>query len=267
MPPPPPFPVHPQHKGTRAAPLGGHLLTAGPLVLHPDLPPEDAGHGVELAGVAVGAVVAAADGVVAALAHLLALAHGLPVLHHARGPESALHAHAGAGGAQVCRGERKKRGAGISPLRARHPRARCTARHASISSTPPASPKKPWQSRRAPGLAAAPAPPVPSPRALLSIPPPRSVEVGVGSGHEVFPLHARLLSPILRPSRGQPGSDHPCRFFYGFLSPPQRYWGLPDIRRHCSGVGGAAQAAGAPSAAASTPSLRAAGEVWRRHQG
>lgn len=79
-------------------------LTAGPLVFHFDLPLEDAGHGVELAGVAVGAVVAAAHGVVAALAHLLALAHGLLVLHHARGPKSALHAQARAGCAQVCRG-------------------------------------------------------------------------------------------------------------------------------------------------------------------
>lgn len=96
----PPFACEQPHHEHQA----GCLLTAGPLVLHPDLSLEDAGHGVELAGVAIGAVVAAADGVIAALAHLLAFAHGLPVLHHAGGPKSTLHAQAGAGSTQVCRG-------------------------------------------------------------------------------------------------------------------------------------------------------------------
>ena len=78
-------------------------------MFHFDLSLEDTGHGVELAGVAIGAVVGAAHGVVAALAHLLALAHSLLVLHHARGPKGALHAQARAWRAQVCRGDRRER--------------------------------------------------------------------------------------------------------------------------------------------------------------
>lgn len=146
----------------------GCLLTAGPLVLHPDLSLEDAGHGVELAGVAVGAVVAAADGVIAALAHLLALAHGLPVLHHAGGPKSALHAQAGAGSTQVCRG-------GIGNGWQGEPAA-CRASPGTVHSEAcwrlqPASPK-PWQCTELLALHQ------PLPPSIAS--PPCSAEVRVG---------------------------------------------------------------------------------------
>lgn len=66
-----------------------------------DLFPEGARHGLQLARVAVGEVVAAADWIVDALAHLLAFANGLLVLHHAGGPELAHDAQAGAGLAKI----------------------------------------------------------------------------------------------------------------------------------------------------------------------
>lgn len=80
-------------------------LTAGAPVLDSDLLPEGARHGSQLAGVAVGAVVAAADRIVHRLAQLLAFAHGLLVLHDAGGSKRALHAQARAGRAEICNRE------------------------------------------------------------------------------------------------------------------------------------------------------------------
>lgn len=71
-------------------------------MFHADLLPEGACHGVQLARVAVGEVVAAADRIVDALAHLLTLANGLLVLHHTGGPELALDAQTGARLAKIC---------------------------------------------------------------------------------------------------------------------------------------------------------------------
>lgn len=75
---PPPSPARP-------------LLTTGSSAGHPDIPPQSTGHGLQLARAAVGDAVTAAHRVVDARARLLALAHGLPILHGARCPERALH--------------------------------------------------------------------------------------------------------------------------------------------------------------------------------
>lgn len=128
-------------------------------MFHFDLSLEDTGHGVELTGVAIGAVVGAAHGVIAALAHLLALTHSLLVLHHARGPEGALHAQAGAGCTQVCRGDRRERHwsqSTASPAPPGHCAQQC------MPASPASGPRLPPPSRgkRTELLASAPAQPL-----------------------------------------------------------------------------------------------------------